>query len=342
MEPIVLWQTKWSHDVLVPMYLFWGGLCAGIFLVAVLADLVSAKYRPFATLSRIAAYAAVPSYVLAGIFITIHLGKPERGLAFPIFFTNYNSWMVLGGWAMGFGGPFAVTYAALHYFGVRAWIRRVVGVVGIPFLIWLAVNTGLLLSGAGFVPIWSRRYIPVIFVNSGILNGLAGAGLLFLLTRPLIAAYKKEGSYQVVLHSVSLATFIFEVIEAVLLYQFLTFLASAATQPAPTGQFIMVKGGELAYEYITRFDFCTRFPCTRGPLAPWFWGGVIAVGLVIPFILAVGNFIIRRWESIIAAVEFALILTGGAILRFVIVWGGDLKAPLAFPPSKWPIPPIGG
>jgi hypothetical protein len=40
----------------------------------------------------------------------------------------------------------------------------------------------------------------------------------------------------------------------------------------------------------------------------------------------------------VAAVKFASVLVGGLILRFVIVWGGDIKAPLSFTPSTWPIP----
>jgi polysulfide reductase chain C len=322
------------------MYLFFGGLCAGVYIVAVLADLVGIKFKHVDTLSKVAAYAAIPMYALAGVFITIHLGKPERGMAFPLFFTNYNSWMVLGGWAMGIGGPFVVLYAGFRYFALRAWIRRIVGVIGIPFLVWLAVNTGLLLSNAGFVPLWSKKYVPVLFVNSGLLTGLAAVGFIFLLVRPFITSGKEEALR--VVRGVSAATIIFEIIEVVLLYQFLTFLASSSRLATPTGQFVAAKGGALAYEYVTRFDFCSRFDCIRGPLAPWFWWGIIGVGLALPFVLSLGNFLIRRWEMVIATAEFVFILVGGTILRFVIVWGGDLKAPLAFPPSKWPIPPLVG
>jgi polysulfide reductase chain C len=339
-EPIVLWQIKWSHNILIPMYLFFGGMCAGTFIVAVLSDLLSIKFKQVENLSKVAAYAAIPMYVLAGLFVTFHLGKPERGMAYPVFFTNYNSWMVLGGWSVGIGGPFIVAYALLRYFAVRTWIRRVVGVIGIPFLVWLAVNTGLLLSNAGFVPLWSEKYLPILFLNSGVLTGLAGAGFVFLLAWPFIAS-SKEDSRRIV-HWVSFATIIFELIEIVLLYQFMTFLASFSAEAAPTGQFVIAKGAELAYEYVTSFDFCSRVNCPRGALAPWFWWGVIGIGLAVPLVLSLWNLIVRRWERGIATAEFALIMIGGAILRFVIVWGGDLKAPLAFPPSKWPIPPLVG
>ncbi|GIX46352.1 MAG: molybdopterin oxidoreductase membrane subunit [Candidatus Tectimicrobiota bacterium] len=336
MEPIVLWQTKWSHGPYVPMYLFFGGLTTGVFITAVLADLVGIGARRFRPLSRVGAYCAVLTLALAGFFLTVHLGKPERGLAFPVFFTNYNSWMTRGGWVVGAASPLVVLYAALWFFGARAWLRRLVGVIGIPFLILLAVYTGLLLSHAGFVPLWSKKFLPVIFLNSGLTTGLAAAGLVFLLAWPWLRRandHRLADPYGT-LFWVSLA-----VVAAILLelYELKNFMAhlQATDQRVPTGHYVAPKGGRLAYEYVT-----------QGALAPWFWKGIIGLGLLVPLGLTVVEWVLRLvlrpWERAVAAVKFASILVGGAILRFVIVWGGNLKAPLDFPPSKWPIPPLAG
>lgn len=112
MEPIIIMQHMWGDNMFVPMYLFFGGLCAGAFILGVFADLASRKNEQLEFIAKIAAYAAVPLYVLVGIFITVHLGKPERGMLFPFYFTNTKSWMFLGGWAMGIGGPIVVLYAS--------------------------------------------------------------------------------------------------------------------------------------------------------------------------------------------------------------------------------------
>ena len=88
MEPIQLWQTKWSHGPYVPLYLFFGGLTAGVFIVAVGADLLGIKWKRADTLSKLATYSALVVLGLAGFFLTVHLGKPERGLAFPLFFID--------------------------------------------------------------------------------------------------------------------------------------------------------------------------------------------------------------------------------------------------------------
>lgn len=328
MEPIQLWQTQWSHGPYVPMYLFFGGLTAGVFIVAVFADYLGMKWKRADTLSKLATYSAIVVLGLAGFFLTVHLGKPERGLAFPLFFTNYNSWITRGGWIVGASSVLLMLYAVLRYFTVRPWIRRLIGLISVPVLMMLAVYTGLLLSQAGFVPLWSKKFLPVLFLNSGLTTGLAAVGFIFLLAWPFLGA--KEEDPQGVVRWVSLAVVVFILLELYELYNFMTYL-EASDQHTPTGQFVAPKGGALAYEYVT-----------QGELARWFWWGIIGIGLGIPLVLTLVEFLVRPWARGVATVKFALILVGGAILRFVIVWGGDMKAPLHFPPSVWPIPPITG
>ncbi len=328
MEPIVLWQTKWSDGPFVPLYLYFGGLTAGLFIVAVLADLLGIKWKRFEMFSKVAAYSAIVMLGLAGFFITVHLGKPERGMAFPIFFTNYGSWMTRGGWIVGTSGALLVLYDVLWYFSIRSKIRRIVGVIGIPFLAMLAVYTGLLLTSAGFVPLWSNKFLPVLFLNSGLTTGFAAAGFIFLLAWPFLGS--KDEDPQGVVRWVGLAVVVFILLELFELYSFMTYLEASGGR-TPTGQFVAPKGGKLAYEYVT-----------KGELAPWFWWGVIGVGLTIPLVLTLVEFFVRPWERVVATTKFALILIGGVVLRFVIVWGGNLSAPLVFPPSKWAIPPLAG
>lgn len=365
MEPIVLWQHKWSHGPYVPAYLFFGGLTAGIFIVAVIADLIGVLSRRSATVSRLAAYLAVPILGLAGFFLTVHLGKPERGLGFPVFFTNYNSWMTRGGWVVAAGSLFVIAYAALWYFRVVPSLRRVLGVVGIPVLAFLALYTGLLLSGAGYVPLWSREYLPLLFLNSGLTTGLAAAGLIFILAWPFLGERGLDPRPAV--RWLGLALVLLIAVELYELNSFMTHLTEKASPKAtapelavPTGQFKSPMGGRLAYEYVTGGEgYPWRLFGAAGPaeaveeivrpretLAPWFWWGIIGLGLTIPLALTLiefgTDFASRRLANGIAVVKFACVLAGGLLLRFVMVWGGDLKAPLPFPPSKWPIPGAGG
>ena len=331
-EPIILWQTKWSYSLHVPLYLFFGGLTAGIFLVAVVADLLERKWPGADVLSKVSSYSAVITLALAGFFLTAHLGKPERGLAFPLFFTNSDSWMTRGGWIVGGGTLLVLIYAALRYRGGVVWLRRLVGLVGLPVLVMLAVYTGLLLSRGTFVPLWSSKYLPILFLNSGVTTGLAASGLI-----GLVALWLRGLQPHNVMRWVSMAVALFILLELFEIYNFMTYLAGSG-QHAPTGEFVAPKGGAHVYQYVT-----------RGALAPWFWWGVIGLGLTVPLLLTLVEFLLDwltrplGWHRVLfTAPKFALVLLGGVLLRCVIVWGGDLSAPLDFPPSVWPVPPVSG
>ena len=332
MESIVLMNSKWGNDVFIPMYLFFGGLTGGLFIVAVVADLIGIKYKAFENLSKITAYLVLPVLGLAGLFITFHLGKPERGFLFPFYFSNYKSWMVIGGWSVGLAIPIVVGYAALWYFRLYQTIRRILGVIGLPLLGFLSFYTGLLLSGAKFVPLWSQQYLPYLFLNSGILTGMAGAGLMFVFFRAFLSTSPSgsSGVLQVLGYGI-LAAIVVELLEINL---FMNHLASNPGKLDASGQFVIPNGSAMAYEYVI-----------QGALSDWFWWGIIGLGLSVPLALTFLELffskITKPVANLVASVKFASVLAGGVILRFVIVWGGDLKAPLSFPPALNQIPITG-
>lgn len=477
MDSVVLFQNKWSESPHVPLYLFFGGMAAGTFLVAVVADWVGLWSSRARVTARLAAYLAVPVLGLAGFFLTAHLGKPERGMAFPLFFTNYESWMTRGGWIVGSVAPLVVVYAAAWHFGLRPGPRRLLGVLGIVPGAAFGVYTGLLLSGAWFVPLWSRQHLPLLFLTSGINAGLAGVGLAAILLWRRIAPPGKP--VRPVVRWLGALLLVLVVLEGLELHRFMQDLASqgllaghtgAATEdrfqyevgaggtlapgtyvvlvtwvnadtgaeegmstetlvrvaapesqitvtvprrlrasynvymgrsrpeareaaanlgpgerttirdvpvgglsPPETlqtgGRFVAAAGGPLAYRYVTGgpeypaalvrssteagasirgFPPSPSLPQDppRGrTLAPWFWWGVVGLALVLPLALTAGEAAAElaghRLANAVAGVKFASVLVGGLILRFVIVWGGDIKAPLPFPPSKWPTPIFG-
>jgi polysulfide reductase chain C len=366
MEPVVLWQHKWSQDLFVPGYLFLGGLAAGTVITAVLADLIALVKPRAEALSRVAAIVAVPVIGVAGIVLTVHLGKPERGLGFPLFFTNYNSWMTRGGWVFGAAAPLIVLYAALWYLRVLPQLRRSIGVVLLPLSVFLAMYTGFLLSGAGYVPLWSRHFLPTLFLSSGLTAGVSLAGLAFLVAGWLSLTPSDDPSWVRRVLGLALVLLIaFELYELRAFTRYLSISApdKAQAEVTPSGEYADPMGSRLAYRYLTGGpEYPRRFVGAltgeaiasadeeearepRGParsLAPWFWIGVIGLGLCLPLLLGAVEFVIdpvsRRTAHVLAAVKFCLVLGGGFLLRVVIVWGGDLKAPLPFPPSMWQVP----
>jgi|TARA_B110000967_G_scaffold210069_1_gene270204 formate-dependent nitrite reductase membrane component NrfD len=329
MESIILMNSKWGNDIFVPMYLFFGGLSGGLFVIAVAADLLGIKFKQFEKFARMTSYLVLPVLALAGAFIAFHLGKPERGILFPFFFKNYDSWLVIGGWSVGLAVPLVATYAALWYYKINATIRRVLGVIVSPILGFVSFYTGLLLSGAMFVPLWSQEYLPYLFLNSGVLTGLAGSGLMYVLYQNFGSSKSEESSG--VLRIIGYAIIFFVLVELFELQRFMDHLSSNPVKIDNSGYFVAPNGSVMAYEYVT-----------QGVLAPWFWWGIIGLGLTIPLILTfiemIFNKVIQPYVDWISGVKFASILSGGIILRFVIVWGGELKAPLTVIPQLNQIP----
>ena len=332
MESIILMNSKWGNDIFVPMYLFFGGLSGGLFVIAVAADLLGIKFKQFEKFSRMTSYLVLPVLALAGAFIAFHLGKPERGILFPFFFKNYNSWLVIGGWSVGLAVPLVAAYAALWYYKTDATIRRVLGVIAFPILGFVSFYTGLLLSGAKFVPLWSQEYLPYLFFNSGVLTGLAGSGLMYVLYQNYVSSKSEESSG--VLRIIGYAIIFFVLVELFELQRFMDHLSSNPVKIDNSGYFVAPNGSAMAYEYVT-----------QGVLAPWFWWGIIGIGLTLPLFLSFVEMLfeklIKPYADWVSGVKFASILSGGIILRFVIVWGGELKAPLTVLPQLNQIP-LGG
>jgi protein NrfD len=280
----------------------------------------------------VAAYITVPAIVIGGLALTFHLGKPERGFAFPIFFTNYSSWLTLGGWVVGAFAPLGVAYAAAWYFNLARPLRLILAVLAIPLGLAMSLYTGFLLSAAWlvpadrwYVPLWDRNYLPVLFVLSGLSTGLAACGLVMLLMerreRRRGGGGTRTGGGPAV-EAASVADVVAILAEGTWVYLFVASLTAG------------VVGQQLAARLMI-----------SGELAPWFWWGFVATGLVAPIVASVAHQVAERvWHSRAAWLlyaKFALVLVGGLVLRYVIVWGGDLKTPLNFPPQVWPVPGVG-
>ena len=250
MESIILINSKWGNDIFVPMYLFFGGLSGGLFVIAVAADLLGYNIKQFQKFSKMTSYLVLPVLALAGAFIAFHLGKPERGILFPLFFKNFDSWLVIGGWSVGLAVPLVAAYAALWYYKVNATIRRVLGAIAFPILGFVSYYTGLLLSGAKFVPLWAQEYLPYLFLNSGVLTGLAGSGLMFVLYQNYGSSKSEESSG--VLRIIGYAIIFFVLIELIELQKFMDHLSSNPVKIDNSGFFVAPNGSTMAYEYVTQ------------------------------------------------------------------------------------------
>lgn len=330
MEPIVLLQHKWGLSFHIPWYLFLGGMAGGTLLVAALADLLGGREERYHALSRAAAYITLPIIVLGGLALTFHLSKPMRGVLFPLFMTNYRSWMTIGGWIIALFFALATAYATAWYLQSMRRARMTLAVLAIPTGVAMALYTGFLLAGswslpggAWFIPLWDHKYIPVLFLLSGVSTGLAASGLSLLLAEHI--GWLRGHGFSISIRgtgrsaqTISLWDALVIFLEAGWIYLFVTALAAGGG------------GKKLVFSTLV-----------EGDLAPWFWWGVIVIGLILPFLASFGEVAlvkVRGRGDWLLYLKFSLVLLGGLLLRYVIVWGGGIKSTLFFPPSLWPIP----
>src|SRR4026207_1270839 len=78
MDTVVFLQDKWSDNAFVPLYLFLGGLAAGMFIVAVATDLAGIWSRRAAAAAAFVAHGPLPAPALSGGFHPLHPGARAR------------------------------------------------------------------------------------------------------------------------------------------------------------------------------------------------------------------------------------------------------------------------
>jgi len=293
----MLKPPTWGWEI--ASYFFLGGLSAGSYLLARLAERFGgARYREVTrTGTAVAALALAPCAPL----LIADLGDPRR---FHHMLRVFKPWspMNLGAWTLtGYGG--AVALALLREWARgrseperSAAARLTDGVVltltdaaGVPLALVMTGYTGVLLSGSS-TPAWSKnRWLGPLFSASAISTGAAAISLALAGRRALGAVPVPDRAAESALAAVELAA---HVAEGLALGGYL------------------VEAGGLAK------------PLTEGAQARNLWGSVLATAAAE---------VVRRlvpdrgsgWGKVAAA---ALGLAGGFALRWAFVHAGPASA----------------
>lgn len=268
-------------------YFFLGGIAAGAYFVAALADLLGDEGdKPVV---RTGYWVALPLAVVLPVFLTLDLGMPARSFNMFLAF-KLDSPMSVGSWALLGFGIFATVSWLLVVLEDRipgaAALRRKIGIVGALFGFFIASYTGVLL-GTTNRPFWGgSNLLGALFLASAASTGVAAIVLVLMAGGSLGARLWER------LRTLDEAVLLLEV---VVLAAFLGLLGEAAA-PVISGRFSAV-----------------------------FWGFLL-LGLALPFVMQFGmTFFRSRVPSTPRAImaSAGLLLLGGFILRYLVVVAGQ-------------------
>ena len=273
---------------MIAWYLFLAGASAGAFLTSAFVEV---KY-PESVKMRVAGRIIAPIFL--GIGLVMLMLDAEAGLHNPLRFfwliANPGSVMTLGVYFICVFMPVALVSALLEVLKkpVPKWLTW----VGIVFAFAVAAYTGFLLGVVKAFPLWNNAVLPILFVVSALSAGLAATSLVGLLV-------DRERFEQMWL--IKKSHVILSAIEMVVLATMLVIVSAGS-----------VEGAASVYSLVA------------GQYAPAFWGGIVLLGLVAPFIIeGYPVFITKRVETsmtsmVVSVIGEAGVLGGGFMLRLLV------------------------
>jgi protein NrfD len=290
----------WHYEV--PVYLFLGGLVAGLMVIAGLW-MLRAPDSPRSRALSLMPWAAPVLISVGMLFLWLDLENPFN--AFRFYFTfeltspmSWGSWILLGVYPASILLAWASTPADMR----DRWLVRLARVPGVDRLdAWvsghvpllaslnvvlgaaLGVYTGVLLGTMAARPLWNSAILGPLFLVSGLSTGAA-----------FMMLYRLERREKELLSRVDMG-----LISVELLLLALWMIGLAAGGAASRAGLHTIMGG---------------------PYTAAFWTLVVALGLLTPLI---GEWIEHQHSVVPARLTAALVLIGGLALRWIIVYAGQ-------------------
>lgn len=283
----------------IPIYLFLGGLAAGIMFFAGLF-MILGKEKEMPTTVKWATF-LVPFALVLGLF-ALFLDLKHQLFFWRLYTTiRIESPMSWGAWTLMIVTPLSFLWAASYLKeAIPSWhwkfdifekteslvikFRKHLAWAMMLLAIILGVYTGILLSAFNARPLWNTSILGPLFLVSGMSTGLAA-----------IMWLSKSHYERTILSKIDLVLIGIELF--LIIHLFMGFLAATEVQIEAANLFL---GGEFTVT---------------------FWVFVVILGLVFPALLEVMELIGYKIPIWIPAF---LILFGGLVFRFVMVEAGQI------------------
>ena len=176
--------TPWK--VYIPLYFYFTGLSAGSFILSTLSTVFGIKrFKPMALPAAIISFLLL---LLAPACLILDLHQPTRfwHTLVPEYFNNtsalsYGSWLLTA-------YPIANLIYIYYIFVKNDRVTRVLGMVTVPFAIFVHAYTGFAFALVRARAWWHSALMPGYFLTSALLSGIA---LLFVVA-VVMDRYRKE------------------------------------------------------------------------------------------------------------------------------------------------------
>lgn len=284
----------------IPLYLFLGGLAAGILFFAALYTIMGKEDKYPGAVRR--APILVPFLLIIGL-LALFIDLRHKLFFWQLYTTiRLESPMSWGAWTLLAITPLSMVWAALHireffpkwdwkypilknteelllsYKTHLAWIIIVLSVI-------LGIYTGILFSAFNARPLWNTSILGPLFLTSGL---SAGAATIILFARS-----KKE---RILFAKIDLLLIAIELF--LIIHMFMGFNASTQVQIDAAQLFL---GGSYT--------------------AP-FWIFVVVIGMIVPAILEIMEL---RHIRIPVIIPVVMVLFGSIMLRFIVAYAGQMS-----------------
>lgn len=283
----------------IPVYLFLGGLAAGILFFAALYTILG-KEKEMPTAVKWAPF-VVPFALVLGL--TALFFDLKHQLYFWRLYTTVRleSPMSWGAWTLMLVTPLSIAWAATYMKeafpgwrwrlnpieNLEAWLirnRKPIAWAMLILAVILGIYTGILLSAFNARPLWNTSILGPLFLVSGMSTGVAV--IMWMSKNPL----ERKALSRIDLMLIGIELFL-------IIHLFMGFLASSQVQIEAAQLFL---GGEFTVS---------------------FWAFVVVLGLIFPAILEILEL---RGYHIPIAIPALMILIGGLVFRFVMVEAGQI------------------
>jgi protein NrfD len=283
----------------IPVYLFLGGLAAGLLFFAGVYTILGKEKQMPATVKW--APFIVPFALVIGLFM-LFLDLKHKLYFWQLYTTiRLQSPMGWGAWVLMIITPISLVWSASYVKEVfpkwdwkfkflnrfEAWVIKNRKYIAWPMVIYaviLGIYTGILLSAFNARPLWNTSLLGPLFLVSGMSTGAAAIILI-----------SKSHEERRIIGRIDLLLIVIELF--FITHMIMGFLAGPEVQISAAHLFL---GGQFTVS---------------------FWVFVIILGLLLPALFEVLELIGYKVPIVLPAV---LILLGGLIFRFIMVEAGQI------------------